>query len=99
MGTPNLSPQGKKMLDLNTGFIQKPDDGLGYSRAFCAAIGRLEDLDRTARIRVWYAGAYRVGTVGVKIPGNCYWVKLDVPLGQVSKLVVNCANFGGRVHD
>ena len=99
MGTPYLSPQGKSMIDLNTGFIQKPADGLGYSRAFCASVGRLENLDRTARIRVWYAGGYRACTVGLKIPGGCYWAKLDVKLGKVSRLVVNCANFGGHIHD
>jgi len=87
------------MIDLNTGFIQKPDDGLGYSRAFCAAIGRLETLDRNEKIRVWYAGDYRICKVGTAIPGGCYWAWLEVKIGGIEKLTVNCGNFGGRVND
>ena len=99
MGTPYLSPQDKNMIDLNTGSIQKPDDGLGYSRAFCAGVGKLEHLDRGEKIRLWYAGSYRVGRVSTSVPGDCYWVKLDVKMGAATRLLVTCANFGGRVND
>jgi len=87
------------MIDLNTGFIQKPEDGLGYSRAFCVGVGKLEALYKGDQVRVWYAGDYRFGRVMNKIPGGCYWVQLNVRLGKTSRVVVNCANFGGRVDD
>jgi len=87
------------MIDLNTGFIQKPEDGLGYSRAFCASIGQLEHLDRDTKIRVWYAGEYRTGHVETRIAGGCYWVGLERGIGRIDRLIVNCGNFGGRVHD
>ena len=79
--------------------IRKPDDGRGYSRAFCENIGRLEALERGDKVRVWYAGAYRVVRVNTRIPGGCYWASLDRPLGGASRLVVTSGNFGGRVND
>jgi len=99
MDTPDLSPQGKAMTEpVNDGF-RKPVDGLGYSRAFCANVGKLEHLERGERIRLWYAGSYRIGRVSTPVPGGCYWVKLDAKIGAATRLLVTCANFGGRVND
>jgi len=80
-------------------YIDKPVDGSGYSRAFCANVGKLEHLDRRERVRLWYAGSYRIGRVAAPVPGGCYWVKLDVKIGAATRLLVTCANFGGRVND
>jgi len=80
-------------------YIDKPVDDLGYSRAFCVNVGKLEHLDRGERVRLWYAGSYRVGKVATPVPGGCYWVKLDVKIGAATRLLVTCANFGGRVND
>ena len=80
-------------------YINKPVDGSGYSRAFCVNVGKLEALYRGDHVRVWYAGAYRMGRVSVSIPGGCYWVKLDLKLWKTSRVVLNCANFGGAVND
>jgi len=99
MGTPNLSPQGKTMTESKTDGIRKPVDGLGYSRAFCEKVGKLEPLFRGEKIRLWYAGSYRIGRVSAPVPGGCYWVKLDVKIGAATRLLVTCANFGGRVND
>jgi len=87
------------MSGLNVCYIPKPEDGLGYSRAFCVGVGKLEALYKGDLLRVWYAGDYRLGRVGTRIPGGCYWVKLDHKLGKTSRVVVNCANFGGLVND
>jgi len=99
MGTPYLSPQGKAMIESVNDGIRKPVDGLGYSRAFCANVGKLEALYRGDHIRLWYAGSYRIGRVSTPVPGGCYWVKLDVKIGAATRLLVTCANFGGHVHD
>jgi len=87
------------MVDRKSRLIPKPDDGLGYSRDFCVNVGRLEDLARGQKIKVWFAGEYRVGSVGTRVPGGCYWLDLDFKIGKISRVVVNCANFGGHVHD
>jgi len=99
VGTSHLSPQGEAMVDLNNGFINKPDDGLGYSRAFCLAVGKLEKFGRGNRVLAWYAGTYRTGKFGARIPGGLYWLELESRSSIISRLMLRCENFGGRVND
>ena len=87
------------MTEWTINSVLKPVDGLGYSRAFCANVGKLEHLDKGEKIRLWYAGAYRIGRVSGPVPGGCYWVELDVKMGAATRLLVTCANFGGRIND
>ena len=99
MGTPSLSPQGKKMDEFGSTLIPKPEDGLGYSRAFCEGIGKLETLERGGKVRTWYAGAYPVVRITRRLPGGCYWGSFETLVGNASGTVVSCGSFGGRVND
>jgi len=87
------------MADLSEGLIPRPDDGLGYSRAFCESVGKLEALCRGDRVRIWYAGCYHAGRVTRSLPGGCYWAAVEHLHSGLSGLTVSCSNFGGRIHD